>query len=298
MKKLFYLSLLIAVFGCTGKKLETEDAKKNNSEKPELPPSSSSRKVIKEKDQLTVFLVSNLVKNKPRSINNQSQYCILDKTEMTSIRYTKRTGTLYKGFEYRLGKINVIGIKDKNPKKLLKAKTVIAKGKFVKDLTGKIDKVGKCKVSDFPMYQMRADWGSPECGTTPGITTFKKLKSLSYFKIYDLKKIDFIKISKTQKVIEVEITNNLPVDLPQLQFKVHYEIGPGKPQPHYEKYKLPPVEKGESIKKQFPLYPERKGSVTKKKKYYRLDSCLIKKKIKTDKTIVILDLNLSVPDSK
>ncbi|MDA3864497.1 MAG: hypothetical protein PF689_11590 [Deltaproteobacteria bacterium] len=196
MKKLLYLSWLIAVFSCTGKKLETEDAKKNNSEEVKLPPTSSNEEekdkipLVKDNNQPTVFLVSNLIKNKPRSINNQSEYCVLEKSSTTS--YSKRKGVLYRGFEYRLGKINVIGLENIKPKKLLKANTVIARGEFVKDLTKKIVKIGKCKMSDFPMYQMRSDWGSPECGSTPGITTFKKLKSHSYFKINKIKKIDFI----------------------------------------------------------------------------------------------------------
>ncbi|MDA3863913.1 MAG: hypothetical protein PF689_08615, partial [Deltaproteobacteria bacterium] len=58
--------------------------------------------------------------------------------------------------------------------------------------------------------------------------------------------------------------------------------------PYYEKYKLPPVKKGESIKKQFPLHPKKAGLAT--KNHYRLNSCLIKQRIKTDKATVILNI--------
>ena len=188
--------------------------------------------------------------NSKGSISAPSEYCIAHEGEEDK-PYHEQTGHWYQGFEYRLGSTNLVGEPLNKLGKIPPGRIFLVMGNLKKDLTLHLKKKGECKLSQIPMVQMRSDWGSPECGGRPSISSMAKLRELSAISVRNLKPVEMVSSVHKNNMIVMTVSNPLKVELPELKVRVHYEKGPGKPRPEYKNLSLPPLAPGASATVKF-----------------------------------------------
>lgn len=236
--------------GTRGKKERTSPVKEgSDSEKQVFDESDeagkSTAKGIGDAKKGETVWIGVLKANSKGSISAPSEYCIPNEGEKSK-PFHEQTGHWYKGFDYRLGSTNLVGEPLKRLGKIPPGRIFMVMGNLKKDLTPHLKKMGECKLSQISMVQMRADWGSPECGGRPSISSMAKLRELSAISVRDLKPVEMVSSRHKENMIVLTVTNPFKVDLPQLKVRVHYEKGPGKPRPEFVNLSLPPLAPGAS----------------------------------------------------
>jgi hypothetical protein len=208
---------------------------------------------VKGQSVMKTIIIGSIIKNSSGSISAPSEYCVVPddyfsgqvqplEGDQNHDPSQKEEAFLYKGFDYRINKTNLILPEKTDAEAIQKAPIVMLTGTHVKDLTTVIQKIRPCNPNEYPVPQMRMDWASNECGAHPGITTLKRLKSLSYFLADEATISTAIQVKEQNGTIAVEITNPFDFSLPCMTFAVHFEGGGGKPQPRFDEYPIPQLD--------------------------------------------------------
>ncbi|MBN2724344.1 MAG: hypothetical protein JXR95_09765 [Deltaproteobacteria bacterium] len=170
-----------------------------------------------------VRFIGNLVKNSQYSVFAPDRYCIFPRNSRNG------KGIQYKGFDYRMGSLNIYGISSDLLEKHRKYPAVEVSGVETQDLTRVITNTGSCSRNSIPVMQLRSDWESPECGNSIQVTTMSKLRTLSYLNAKSIKKTEYMKFSRGKSFLTVKFRNIFGISTKPMGFHANYESYPGKP---------------------------------------------------------------------
>ena len=192
-----------------------------------------------------------LTKNVPRAHGDTKDYCADD--------------IHYQGANYRLGRINVFGLKSRRS-----AGYIHLEATRHDNLLRALKVQGKCpEASPFPI-QARSDWDHEDGGY---FTTKDRLRRASYFRAVSAKDLELVEVeapkfsSKGIKrggqprdpgaQISLRLNNPLSFGWSGLKVVVHYEGGKGKPMPVYVEHNLPPLAPGVGATHRYPAAVQR-----------------------------------------
>ena len=150
-------------------------------------------------------------------------------------------GIYYRGAEARLGQLNLFGegtqvLKDHEGLVMLSA---IERS----DLWRQLHRGDACPEREFPMTQFRNDWYASEGGYE---NSKERLVQARFLELVasQITHIDLIKVDQPDRTrlsampagpVSITISNPFNVAFHTIELRVHYESGPGKPVPHYER---------------------------------------------------------------
>jgi hypothetical protein len=212
---IFALSLLMLVLGSISGSLGPHEANAN----------SPKKKLLVIPTGQTA-IVGTLVSNGSLAVGSPKDFCLED-------------GRLWEGSSWRLADRHVFGLKDTWLKGAI-LETVVLFGAEKMSLDDKVVVKGPCPESHVnpPPMQLRSDWLAPETSRV-GHSTHDILKKRPYWEATGLHVVEMVKaeILKSGDV-EARVFNPFAFDLRGVTLVWHYEGGPGKPMPHFEKQKI------------------------------------------------------------
>lgn len=171
-------------------------------------------------------VVGTLRPNGPLAVGSPQDFCLED-------------GKLWIGSTWRLADRHVFGLKHATLAPLM-LKTVVLFGSERRSLDEKIVAKGPCPESHKhpPPMQLRSDWLAPET-TRLGRSTHARLKTRPYWLATGARSVNMVQIKVARDgVAEARIVNPFARPLKGLTVTWHYEGGPGKPMPRFERQKI------------------------------------------------------------
>jgi hypothetical protein len=260
--------------------------------------------------------IGTLSKNSRHSIFAPSHYCVFaerqgvrkpalpfaDRMGTGGLDYNK-PGTLYRGFDYRLGTTNLHSSTAQTLEKSAAWPLVVVKGKLQKDLTQRIQRLGDCHYRDIPVMQLRSDWGSPECGSRLMATSMRRLQDLSYIQVRTIQNLPMLRAERYALGLRVTVHNILPFALPSMSLVAHFEDGPGRPRKRLQTFKLPELASGSQATVEIPAAEfatdrSKTGSPEKLRTYFRNNFVAIRIMQKLSWQNIPVNIRISVAPQK
>lgn len=182
-----------------------------------------------------------LTKNQPLGLANPSEYALED-------------GNLWQGAAYRIEGINLVyeGKENISP---WAGKLVFFQYSLEPDLNSILTLKGPTPQGygqEESMMQLRSDWMSEETGFTVGQSTKDKLKTIPWYKVSQMEEVTGFSVKQKEKSHELNYMNPFQESLDEVNIKIHYEGGGGKPSPRYVHQSLGSLMAGEKGTLEFP----------------------------------------------